>query len=103
MKSRIAADDGDTIAIAGLIRTQETDKSSGIPLLSTIPVIGGAFGTTSSRQERTELLVLITPHVVNDGNDARTLTAALRNRLGSSFAETIRAADIPAANRGAKP
>ncbi len=101
VKSRVAAENGDTIAIAGLIRSQDTEKSSGVPVISRIPFVGGLFGSNSAGQDRTELLVLITPHVVNDGNDARNLTAALRNRLGPSFAaETIRPSDLPAANRG---
>ena len=95
VKSRVAVNDGETVAIAGLIRSQETETSSGIPGMSRIPYVGGLFGTKGGVKDSTELLVIITPHVVRDQTDLRALTAALRGRLGSSFATPAPAA-VPA-------
>ena len=48
--------------------------SSGIPYLSRIPIVGGLFGTTKVRDNREEVLVLITPTVIRDPLEARRLT-----------------------------
>ena len=81
VKSTIAVHSGETIVLGGLIRDAELDGTSGIPILSDIPVIGNLFKTTSNSNDRTELLVLITPHVVRDRQEGRDVTAELRNRL----------------------
>jgi pilus assembly protein CpaC len=60
--------DGQSFAVAGLIdNTAQTDKSA-IPLLSQVPIIGHLFASKADRQERTELLVLITPRLVRPLN-----------------------------------
>lgn len=56
--------DGQSFAVAGLIdNTSQTDRAA-IPILSQIPIIGNLFKSKAERQERTELLVLITPRLV---------------------------------------
>jgi pilus assembly protein CpaC len=60
--------DGQSFAVAGLIdNTSQTDKAA-IPLLSQVPIIGHLFSSKAERQERTELLVLITPRLVRPLN-----------------------------------
>jgi general secretion pathway protein D len=61
--------DGDMIAIGGIISENDSQSSGGIPFLSRIPVLGGAFGNRSYSKERTELIVFITPRVVYDTNE----------------------------------
>ena len=53
----------------------------GIPFLKDIPILGTLVSTQSNTRARTELLVLITPHVVHDQRDARALTEDLRSQL----------------------
>ncbi len=81
VESTIAVQSGDTIALAGLIEEDSNRGRSGIPLLSDIPVLGNAFGTTVNTFDRTELIVLIRPFVVRDQTDARAATEELRARL----------------------
>jgi general secretion pathway protein D len=69
------------VALGGLIRDRNENGTSGVPLLSDIPVLGNLFKTTSDVQRRTELLVLLTPRVIRDTNDARTVTDEVRKRL----------------------
>ncbi|MGF1502348.1 MAG: type II secretion system secretin GspD [Paracoccaceae bacterium] len=83
VESTIAVQSGDTIALAGLIEETASRGREGIPVLSRIPVIGGAFGTTAESADRTELLVLIRPIVVRDQTDARAATEELRRKLVS--------------------
>jgi general secretion pathway protein D len=81
VRTRVAVQDGQTVGLAGLIRDSDTESNSGIPLLKDIPLLGGLVSSQSNGRERTELLVLITPHVVHDQRDARGLTEDLRNQL----------------------
>ena len=81
LRSRVVVEDGQTIGMAGLIRDGVTEGNSGLPFLKNIPVFGTLFGTQDNTRRRTELLVLITPHVIHDQRDARALTEDLRQTL----------------------
>ncbi len=63
--------DGETAVIGGLTVTQITQSKSGIPLLVDLPLIGRLFGITRTSQEKRDLLILITPHIVDEGDRAR--------------------------------
>jgi len=73
--------DGQTVGMAGLIRDNVSNGNGGIPFLKDIPILGTLVSTQNNTRLRTELLVLITPHVVHDQRDARALTEDLRNQL----------------------
>ena len=88
VKSRVVVQDGQTIGLAGLIRDNSSRGNSGIPWLKDVPILGLLAGQQSEARTRTELLVLITPHVVHDQRDARALTEDLRDQL-------INAAAVP--------
>jgi len=80
-RTRVAVQDGQTVGMAGLIRDNVSNDNSGIPFLKDIPILGTLVSTQSNKRMRTELLVLITPHVVRDQRDARALTEDLRSQL----------------------
>ncbi|MEM6407171.1 MAG: type II secretion system secretin GspD [Pseudomonadota bacterium] len=80
MSSSIAVDSGETIALGGLFENRKSRGSAGIPGLAKQP-FGGLFGRKSGSNQQTELLVLITPRIVNDTMDARRVTRSLRNRM----------------------
>jgi general secretion pathway protein D len=79
--STVAVQSGETVALGGLIRDNRDNRQTGLPLLSSIPVIGWLFGVTDRTSERTELLVLITPSVIGSQEEARAVTEELRRRL----------------------
>ncbi len=81
VRTRVAVQSGQTVALAGLIRDNATDSNNGIPFLKDVPLIGSLFSTQGSTRARTELLVLITPQVVHDQRDARALTEDMRHQL----------------------
>lgn len=81
VRTRVAVQDGQTVGMAGLIRDTSTEENSGVPFLKDIPLFGTLFSTQGNNRNRTELLVLITPHVVHDQRDARALTEDLRSQL----------------------
>jgi general secretion pathway protein D len=84
--------DGQTIGLAGLIQDNTSKGNQGIPWLKDVPVLGALAGTQTNTRQRTELLVLLTPHVIRDQSDARALTEDLRTALPA-------AAQVPALSR----
>ena len=81
LQSSVTVQDGETVALGGLIQDQNSLTKNGLPFLSDIPVIGAAFGTTDHNVQRTELLVLLSPKIVHNAADARAATEELRSRL----------------------
>ncbi len=72
---------GETMALAGMIGKNQSTTSSGLPLVSKIPVIGALFGKQTFHNDRTELVVLITPVVINNTDEARQTTDEIRRKL----------------------
>lgn len=83
IKTTVAVDNGSTIALGGLIRDKITDGKTKIPLLGDIPGLGELFRSTSKRNDRTELVVLITPRVISNSDDAAAVTRDLRGKMRS--------------------
>ncbi len=77
----VTVSSGETMVLAGLIKEMNNVESTGLPLLSKIPLIGGLFGTQSLVKQRTELVLLITPTVVTSPEDSRAVTDELRKKL----------------------
>jgi len=73
--------DGETVIIGGIIGDQISHTRSGLPYLMDIPVIGRAFRTESDNAQRTELIVLISPYVIRDRDEARVVTDEFQSRL----------------------
>ncbi len=74
MKTNAVVQSGDTVMLAGLIQDSTTRGSTGFPGLSRIPVLGGLFGRQASNTTRSEVIVLLTPSLVRNHQDARDLT-----------------------------
>lgn len=81
ISSTVAVRDNETIALGGLMKDNRTRGRSGIPFLQDIPVMGNLFRTTQDNRTKTELMVLITPHVVDNFDRARAVTDELRAKL----------------------
>jgi general secretion pathway protein D len=80
-QSKVGVQSGQTLVLAGLILERKNDSSSGVPLLSKIPVLGALFGVQDFKDERTELILLITPRVLHDTQQASAITDEFRRRL----------------------
>jgi type IV pilus assembly protein PilQ len=65
--TQLLVGDGETAVIGGLTVTQTTQSKSGIPLLVDLPIIGRLFGNTRTSDEKRDLLILVTPHIIDDG------------------------------------
>ena len=82
-KTSVQVASGESIALGGLIRENRQRTSSGIPLLSKIPVLGALFGQQTFSRTRTELVLIVTPRIVSDTAQAREATDELRRKLPS--------------------
>ena len=81
VSSRVAIRSGESVVLGGLIRDNESQGRSGIPLLMDIPGLGALFSTTSNVSSRTELLIFISPRVLEGLEDLRDLNAEMRDRM----------------------
>ena len=62
--------DGETLVIGGLIREVDSKIVQKIPVLGDLPLIGAAFRSSSTTKAKTELIIMITPKIINDGEDS---------------------------------
>jgi type IV pilus assembly protein PilQ len=66
-KNQLLVADGETAVIGGLTVTTVEKSRSGIPLLSSLPLIGSLFSFSSTRENRKDLIILVTPRVLSEG------------------------------------
>ncbi|MFH0925000.1 MAG: SPOR domain-containing protein [bacterium] len=94
--------DGHTLIIGGLIKNTKTRSRIGIPFLMNIPIFGYLFGGTNDIAVKTELIILITPHIIKDLDEAKTLSDQFQYRVrrlrskmdkSSSAAEALKEKD----------
>jgi len=81
IKSAVAVRNGETLVLGGLIKENGNYNKGGIPWLHELPVIGSLFGTTSKTISRTELVVLLTPRVVESHAKTRDITNEFKRKL----------------------
>ncbi|UZR28681.1 type II secretion system secretin GspD [Methylococcus mesophilus] len=85
IQSTVAVPNGETLALGGLISDKRTEDQSGIPYMNKLPMIGWMFGSTEIKPERTELVVLITPRVVEKKGDINAISNEFRRRLTNLY------------------
>ncbi|HVI53698.1 MAG TPA: type II secretion system secretin GspD [Luteibacter sp.] len=81
--TQVAVQSGQTVLLGGLIKQDEGVTDTGIPGLNRIPVFGRLFGSTNRSRNRTELIVLITPRVVTNSDDAKQITDEYQRKFES--------------------
>ena len=83
IKSTVAVESGESVALGGLISNSVSKNRSAVPLLGDIPVLGALFRNDDNTTTRTELLVLIEPRIIDSANAARAATEDLERRMHS--------------------
>lgn len=83
LSTQVAVQNGQTVLLGGLIQQDESTTDSGIPGLNRIPYLGRLFGSTSRSRNRTELIVLITPRVISNSEDAKQITDEYQRKFES--------------------
>lgn len=73
-QTSVAVQSGQTLLLGGLIKEVRQDSDSSVPGISKVPILRRLFGSTNKSTNRTELIVLITPRVINNSDEARQVT-----------------------------
>jgi general secretion pathway protein D len=81
-QSTMTVKDGYTVVLGGIFEDTDNRTIDMVPLLGDMPVLGSLFRSTSKQNEKTELLVFLTPHVIWSPEDARRLKLATEDELG---------------------
>ena len=75
IETMVLANDGNIVVLGGLVQDEVTDDSQGVPILSSIPLLGRLFRTDSVRVDKRNLLVFIRPTIIRDDEDLAGATA----------------------------
>jgi general secretion pathway protein D len=95
VKTTVVVNDGEVLALGGMIQDQASKTSSQIPLLGDLPGIGPLFSDRSNSVKKTELIILITPRVVRDGAESRLVTEEYRRKMNVYMPHTSTRARTP--------
>ena len=93
METNIELAEGQSFAIAGLVDDRVTENLSRVPGLSNIPVLGALFKSRTENKSKTELVVLVTPHIMDSSDVTRWLVGPVMPR---EFMKASEAASSPA-------
>lgn len=80
-RSSVAVGDSETLLMGGLIRNNRNQTRTGIPWVSDIPVVGALFDDRKDSTDRTELLVMITPHILRSRAETAAAADEIRRRI----------------------
>lgn len=90
--THLIVENGQTVVVSGIIRTEDQDVQRKVPLLGDIPFAGELFKSTEKTKTKTELVAFITPYVVNSTQETSKLNESDREHLGE-LREQLRPAD----------
>lgn len=85
VSTTVIVQDGQTLALGGLVQDKHTDSRTRLPIMGRLPVIGPLFGSTDDSKARTELLVFVRPRVLRNTMEARQVTDEFRGQLNQLF------------------
>ncbi|MGI4787856.1 MAG: type II secretion system protein GspD, partial [Janthinobacterium lividum] len=101
-QTTVSVKDGETVVLGGIINNSVSHTVSKVPFLGDIPLLGNLFRSSSKTNNKTELLVFLTPHVVRDPEEARRLRAQTEKELGQTTQQMIPPAQKPLGGEGEK-
>jgi general secretion pathway protein D len=100
VRTTVMLNDGEGLALGGMMQTNKTIANTQIPIIGDLPLLGNAFKQKDNQIGKTELIIIITPHVIRNLDEARAVTDEFRRELSvhiprnrgqtRSFEETIR-------------
>ena len=79
-RTTVIVDDGQTIVLGGLIQDSTNDAETRVPLLGSLPLLGGLFRQSGVRSSKTNLLIFLTPHVISTEDDIDRMTVHKRRQ-----------------------
>ncbi|WP_348271455.1 type II secretion system protein GspD [Mesorhizobium sp. 1M-11] len=81
IQTRVLVNDGESLALGGLIQETNSVERGQVPVLGDIPILGNAFKNKTDGIKRTELIIFIRPRVVRDIKEAREVTEEFRGKI----------------------
>jgi len=88
IETKVAVRSGEPIVLGGVMSENESAGNSGVPGLRNIPLLGALFSSTDNTSNRTELLVMLTPRILEDDDALRTASQEMRQRMRNLTAQT---------------
>jgi general secretion pathway protein D len=85
IKTQLSLTEGATAVLGGLIDDEYTKGNIGVPILKDIPIIGTAFRTDTVSGNKTELVILVTPFIINDPDDMAGVASSLSDEINKAF------------------
>ncbi len=89
-KTSLITGDNQTVVLGGLIREDKTTSQAGIPGLRKLPLFGPLFGSGKVSKQKTELIVLITPHIITNLEEGAKITHDMKYKVGMEEAPPLR-------------
>lgn len=84
IKTTVSVNNGGSVVLAGLMQDRATRNNQQVPIVGDVPVLGNLFKNKTDTIARTELLIAITPHVVQDNGQLNMIASEFRDRLNLS-------------------
>ena len=81
IRTSVVLNDGDALVLGGLIQDSKSVSRTQIPILGDIPLVGNLANSKDNGIGKTELIILIRPHVIRDLNEARSITEEYRHYM----------------------
>jgi general secretion pathway protein D len=81
IRTSVVVSDGEALALGGMIQKSRTVARTQIPIVGDLPAIGNLFSSKDNQMGKTELLIIITPHVIRNLTEARQVTDEFRREL----------------------
>ncbi|HEY5409402.1 MAG TPA: hypothetical protein VIJ94_01630, partial [Caulobacteraceae bacterium] len=85
VSTELSLDEGATAVLGGLIDTNYTKGNSGIPFLKDVPLLGQAFRTDTVSANKTELILLVTPHILRNQDDMSRWASQYTTEMNAAF------------------
>lgn len=81
IRTSVVVNNGEGLALGGMVQDRKSVSHTQMPIVGDIPIVGNAFKFKDNRIDRTELIVIITPHVMRNLNEARVITDEFRKQF----------------------
>ena len=89
VKTQVAVADGESLVLGGLVQDQRSKTANQIPVIGDLPIVGNAFKDKDDKIDKTELIIMITPHVICSMSEARSIAEEYKRKLLSVSTKAI--------------
>ncbi|HUO53728.1 MAG TPA: type II secretion system secretin GspD [Rhodoblastus sp.] len=90
VNTQVVVTDGDSLMLGGLMQNSRSNVANQVPVLGDVPIFGNAFKNNNDTIAKTELLIMITPHVVRSVGEAREITEEYKRQILSVSRKAIK-------------